>query len=241
MRMESSVSIIFPMYNEREYIKETIEETKKTMDSMFNDYEIIVIDNNSNDGSSEKLVEFAKIDTRIKVFSHNKIRKLGNVFKIGFSEATKEIIVCSDFDMPYDLTILEGLLPLLNDSDIIQGYRIGKRESILRGTCTKIYNFLIRSIFNLKLRDINFNMKIFKREILENIKLDSEGPFIASEFLIKAAYSGYKIKEVGVRHYPRKYGFSKLCSSNSILHTTLAIVSEMVKLYPRLRHLRNQN
>jgi len=239
--MQSSVTIIFPMYNEREYIKETIEEAKKSVDSMFTDYEIIIIDNNSDDGSSERLVEFTKADTRIKVFCHNKIRKLGSVFKLGFTKATKEIIVCSDFDLPYDLAILKDLVPLLNDSDIIQGCRIGKRESILREVCTKIYNFLIRSIFNLKLSDVNFNMKIFKREILKNIKLDSEGPFIAAELLIKAAYSGYRIKEVRVRHYPRKYGFSRLCSLNSILLTTLTIVFEMIKLYPQLRHFRNQN
>lgn len=225
------------MYNEREYIKETIEETKKTLDSMFNDYEIIIIDNNSDDGSYEKLTELARADTRIKVFCHNKIKKLGNVFKIGFSEATKEIIVCSDFDLPYDFAILKDLVPLLKDNDIIQGYRIGKRESKLREVCTKIYNFLIRLIFNLKLRDVNFNMKIFKRSVLKNIKLDSDGPFIASEFLIKAAYSGYKIKEVRVRHYPRKYGFSRLCSLNNILYTTLAIISEMIQLYPQIKAL----
>jgi glycosyltransferase involved in cell wall biosynthesis len=240
-RMKSSVSVIFPMYNEREYIKETIEETKRAIDSMFDDYEIIVIDNNSDDGSFEKLLEFAKINTRIKVFCYDKIRKLGNVFRTGLSKATKEIIVCSDFDLPYDLGILDGLIPLLSDSDIIQGYRVGKRESILRKVYTKVYNFLLRIVFNLEIKDANFNMKIFKRKILDNIKLESEGPFIAAELLIKAKYFGYKIKEVGVKHHPRKYSLSRLCSFNGVLFTTLDIVSEMLKLYPRIRHFQKQN
>lgn len=233
--MQSSVSIIFPMYNEREYIEETINKTKRIMDSMFIDYEIIVIDNNSTDGSLEKLIEFAKSDMKIKVFQHNKVRKLGNVFKMGFSNATKEIIVCTDFDLPYDLSILKDLLPLLSETDIIQGYRIGKRETILREVYTKAYNYLIRLIYNLKIRDANFNMKIFKRKILDNIELESEGPFIAAEFLIKAKYFGYKIKEIKVSHCPRKYGISKFCSLNTTLYTIFAILYEMIKLYPRIK------
>lgn len=235
--MQNSASIIFPMYNEHEYITETISNTKKIMDSLFSDYEIIVVDNNSTDGSFERLAVLSKLDAKIKLYRHNKVRDLGSVFRLGLSRSTKEVIICSDFDLPYDLSVLKIFLPLLSEADIIQGYRMGKRESIMRQVYTKVYNFIIRVVFNLKLKDTNFSMKIFKRKILEKVNLESNGPFIASELLIKAKSLGYKIKEVGVKHFPRKYGTSKICSKNNILFITFLILREMLILYPKIKAL----
>jgi glycosyltransferase involved in cell wall biosynthesis len=225
------------MYNEHEYIAETISNAKKIMDLLFSDYEIIVVDNNSTDGSFERLAELSKLDEKIKLYRHHKVRDLGSVFRLGLSRATKEVIICSDFDLPYDLSVLKIFLPYLSEADIIQGYRIGNRESIMRNVYTKVYNFIIRAVFNLKLNDANFSMKIFKRKILEKVNLESKGPFIASELLIKAKSLGYKIKEVGVKHSPRKYGTSKICSKKDIFFSTFFIIREMLMLYPKIKAL----
>lgn len=231
--MQNSISVIFPMYNELEYVEETISETSRILDSLCIDYEIIIIDDASTDGSGQKAMELARHDSSIKIFHLTENKKLGEVLKMGFSKATKDIIVYSDFDLPFDLSILNELIPLMGDVDIIQGYRIGKRESIHRTIFSKIYNFLVRLIFGSEVNDINFAMKIFKRQILENIKLKSKGPFIATEFIIKGQYLGYKIKELKVKYRPRKYSASRLFSSN----TVLTILFEMIKFYSEIKVL----
>lgn len=223
--------MIFPMYNELEYVEETINETSRIMDSLCIDYEIIFIDDASTDGSGQKAMELARYNSSIKIFRLTENKKLGEVLKMGFSKATKNIIIYSDFDLPFDLSILNELISLMGNVDIIQGCRIGRRESILRMIYSKIYNFLIRLIFDSKVNDINFAMKIFKRQILENIKLKSKGPFIATEFIIKGQYLGYKIKEIKVKYRPRKYSASRLFS----LNTVLTILFEMIKFYPEIK------
>lgn len=228
--MQNSISIVFPMYNEKEYVQRAIEEASRILDLMKVDYEIIVVDDASSDGSEKIVEDLAKFNNRIKVFHHKNNRKLGGALKTGFSKATKDIIVYTDVDLPFDLSILKEVTSLINEADIIQGYRIGRRESIIRAIYSKVYNFLIRFIFGLKVKDVNFSMKVFKREILEHLKLKSEGSFISAEFLIKAKNFGYKIKEIGVEYRSRSYGVSRLSSPSVILK----ILLEIIELYPKI-------
>lgn len=223
------------MYNEKEYVHRTIEEASRILDLIEADYEIIVVDDASNDGSEKIVEDLAKFNNRIKIFHHKSNRKLGGALKTGFSKAAKDIIVYTDVDLPFNLLILKEAVSLIKEADIIQGYRIGRRESIMRTIYSKVYNFLIRFIFGLKVKDVNFSMKIFKKEILEHLKLKSEGSFISAEFLIKAQNFGYKIKEIGVDYLPRSYGISRLSSPGVILK----ILFEIIKLYPEInRHQR---
>ena len=132
----------------------------------------------------------ARVNNRIKVIHHGKNRKLGGALKTGFYSAFKDIIVYTDIDLPFDLSRLKDLIPLVNEFDIIKGYRAGKRESWLRIFYSKAYNLLINFVFNVKFSDVNFSLKIFKRAVLEDMDLKSEGSFIDAEFMIKAVKLG---------------------------------------------------
>ncbi|MFA5156884.1 MAG: glycosyltransferase [Candidatus Omnitrophota bacterium] len=225
-----SVSLILPMFNEKEYLEKTVSTVISVLEPSFPDFEVIVVDDASNDGSGMVAERLAAGDSRIRVIHHKKNRKLGGVLKTGFSAASKEIVVYTDMDMPFDLSQLSAVIPLVFDSDIVIGCRIGKRESFLRVVYSWAYNKLINVIFKTRVKDVNFALKIFKRKILNEIKLKSEGSFINAEFLAKARKLGYSIKEVEIDYTPRTYGISRLSTPPVICK----VLYEIVKFYPEI-------
>lgn len=229
-----SISLVLPMFNEKDYIDKAISKALSVLESIALDFEIIIVDDASNDGSEKKANLLSAGDRRIKVVHHIKNRKLGGALKSGFSQAAKEIIIYTDMDMPFDFSLLGEFVRLIDGSDIINGYRNDYRESFKRRLYSKVYNALIRFLFGLKVRDVNFAMKIFKREALDALKLNSEGSFINAEALIKAQYAGYRIREVAVEYSPRNWGRSRLSSPAVIIK----IICEMLRFYPTFAALR---
>lgn len=229
-----SVSLVFPMFNEIDNIDRTISTAISVCDSCLQDYEIVIVDDASYDGSERIADSFSVRNDHVRVIHHAKNRKLGGTLKTGFQAVSKEIVLYTDIDMPFDLTLLKELLPLIDGGDILVGYRIGARESLKRSVYSKLYNFLIRIAFGLKVRDVNFALKIFRKSTLNSLKLTSEGSFINAEALIKAQRLGYKIQEVPVLYTPRKYGRSRLSS----LSVIFKILYEMLKFFPKLALLK---
>jgi|GEM_PF-312802 len=229
--IDKSISLIFPMYNEIRYLPRAVYAAISALERLTSDYEIIIVDDASFDGSGQLADGLSRADSRIKVAHHNRNRKLGGALKTGFSCATKDIIIYTDIDLPFDLFRLKEILPLIFESDIVIGSRIGKRESLIRVFYSWAYNNLINIIFRLEVKDVNFALKIFRQDILSDIKLKSEGSFINAEFLAKAKRIGLSIKEVNVEYNLRAYGVSRL----STLSVIGKILYEMIKFYPEIR------
>jgi glycosyltransferase involved in cell wall biosynthesis len=221
------------MYNELEYLPKAINISKDVLNRITDDYEIIIVDDASNDGSEIIAANMAKEDNKIRVFRHQINRKLGGSLKTGFYNASKDIIIYTDMDMPFDFNLLPHIIPEISNYDILVGVRRGHRESFRRSVYSFIYNHLINILFCLQLRDVNF-VKIFRREILDNIELKSEGSFINVEFLAKAKRLGYSIKEIELDYRPRLYGRSRLSS----LSVIFKILYEMAKFYFEIKTFR---
>jgi len=233
MKMKS-VSLVLPMFNEMDYIKKAVSRAVSVLEPITTDFEIIIVDDASNDGSEEIADRLSGNDNRIKVIHHKKNRKLGGVLKSGFALASKEIVIYTDIDMPFDYSLLEKFIALMDGADIINGYRADYRESFKRIIYSKVYNILIKAIFGLKVKDVNFSMKIFKKRVIDSINLKSEGSFINAEALAKAQYLMYKIKEVPVVYFPRQWGSSRL----SAIPVIIKIIYEMIKFFPEIMSLR---
>lgn len=228
--INKSISLIFPMYNEKDYLPRAIGLANAVLSDTTNDYEILIVDDASTDGSGQMADEISRQDRRIKIFHHQKNRKLGGALKTGFYNATKDIIVYTDIDLPFDLQKLREVLPLIEEADIVKGYRLGNRESWVRKIYSWTYNWLVQFMFRLNVRDVNFAFKIFKRQLLREITLRSEGSFINAEFLAKAKRLGYIVKEVGLEYHPRTFGLSRLSSVGVIIK----ILFEMLRFCPEI-------
>ncbi|HNY10869.1 MAG TPA: glycosyltransferase family 2 protein [Candidatus Wallbacteria bacterium] len=217
MEFKHSISYVFPMFNEIDNIEQMVLSTMAVTDTITSDYEIVVVDDASTDGSGELLDELAKKYPQIKPIHHPYNRKLGGALKTGFYAAKKELIIYIDSDLPIDLNDIKLALPMIEDADFVTGHRLMRTESFRRKFQSKIYNWIIRLLFGLKVKDVNFAFKLFKRSILEKISLQSEGSFIDAELLIETKRFGYKIKEIGLMYYPRSAGESTLSGFGVIM------------------------
>jgi len=236
MIKQKSVSVVIPMFNEMECIAYTIKELSDFFSLLNLDYEIIVVDDGSTDGSLEKVRGLCKSYSSLKAITLYKNIGIGRALRAGYDSARNEVIIYTDADLPVDKESFRDVLDLLyrNNIDIVVGRRIGGRESSLRYVYTLVYNTIMRQMFKTDLRDINCPMKVFRRSVIENVKLKSDGPFIDAELLIKAKNKGFRIFETEVSCTRQRNRVSKFASPKKIISTLFKIVLELTDLYPEL-------
>ena len=231
--MKSSISLVIPVYNEAGNIERTLRVACQVLNQLTPDYELILVDDASTDETPKILDRIAKANPRIHVEHHSRNRKLGGSLKTGFAKAAKDIVIYSDADLPFDFHEIERAIHVIEviDADIVAAYRHDRTsDRWYRIIYTLVYNWLIRLIYRIRIRDVNFAFKVIKRKVLEKIILRSEGSFINAELLIRANRMGFYICQIGVDYFVRRVGESTLASPRVILK----IIQEMVRLYPEL-------
>lgn len=231
-----SISVVFPMYNERNYVKKCVALVIEAVKEIANDYEIIIVDDCSIDDSGRIVDDIARQNPLVKVIHNQKNRKLGGSLKSGFQLASKEYVLYSDIDMPFDFKEIRKAFDLLliQDAEIVSAYRINKgADGAKRYIYSFVYNVFIRLLFGLKVKDINFSFKVIKNSFLKKNMLISEGSFINAELFIRAKRCAAKITQFPVVYFPRQVGVSRLSS--------LAVIIKIVQeaLYFRLGLLKN--
>jgi glycosyltransferase involved in cell wall biosynthesis len=232
--MAPSISVVFPMWNEEAYIHRAVMGAREVLERAASDHEIIIVNDASTDRTGELAEALAREDPRIKVVHHPRNRKLGGSLRSGYAVATKDLVLYSDADLPFDLQELERAVRLLEyqQADVLAAYRFDRTsEGFLRTVYTIGYSALIRSVFRLRFRDVNFSFKLFRRALLSKFELKSEGSFIDAEFLVRAKKAGAHVIQIGVDYFPRTRGQSTLASPGVIL----GILREMALLWRDLR------
>jgi glycosyltransferase involved in cell wall biosynthesis len=230
----ASVTIVFPMYNEEDYIHRAVRAARAALSEAAPDHEIVIVDDASTDRTGAIADELAAADPRIKVVHNATNRKLGGSLKAGYAVASKELVLYTDADLPFDLQELTRAVRLLEyqQADVLSAYRFDRTsEGLVRTVYSFVYNLLIRVLFDLRVKDVNFSFKLFRRSLLDKIALKSEGSFIDAEFLIRARKAGAQIIQVGVDYFPRSRGISTLSSADVIAK----ILREMAQLWGELR------
>lgn len=228
------LSVFYPMWNEEDYIERALAFGKRACEGLvergdIRDYELIVIDDKSTDRTPELADTLAAGDPHIRVIHHERNRKLGGSMKTGFAAATGDLILYTDADLPFDMNELPRAVRILReyDVDIISAYRFDRTgEGTLRAVYTFVYNGLIKALFGVKVRDINFAFKLCRARIFDHVELKSEGSFIDAELVIRATRMGYEIMQMGVDYFPRTRGESTLSSPGVIV----TILKEMWSL-----------
>ena len=217
---EMSVSFVLPMFNEAENIADTIGRVGKFAGQICGSYEIVISDDASTDGSADIVKDLAAGDSRIKLVALKKNSKFGGALNAGLMAASKEIVVYTDSDLPAKEEDIKKAIELLDDTDIVTAYSLViKDASFKRIVMSKVYNFLVQVLFGLHLRDINSGLKVYRRKILEGMKLKSESPFIDVEIFAEALKRGARIHQYGLVFDLRLKGNSHISRPSVIART----------------------
>lgn len=220
-----SLSFFFPMYNESQNIAHTLDEAERILPELgFSDYEILVIDDGSQDGCTQIVEARARQNPCIHLIRHPKNLGYGRALRTGFTQASKDVVFYTDCDLPIDLHVLEDALLLLNGSDLVIGYRIKRYETLRRAVYSRIYNLLMRLLFNVHVRDVNFSCKLVRRAVIDDINLTAGTVFIDGQLLAESVDHGYRICEMPVNYTPRRFGKSNFDS----LQTAWRTLQEML-------------
>jgi glycosyltransferase involved in cell wall biosynthesis len=225
-----SLSLFFPAWNEEDYVERAVTRAAHVLSRLSDDWEIIIVNDASTDRTKAISEALTRKHPQVRLVSHETNLKLGGAMKTGFTHSTKEIVVYSDMDLPFDLNELERALHLMEylEADMICAFRFDRTsEGPKRIVYSYVYNTLIRSLFGVQIKDINFSFKVMHRRVLEAIELKSEGSFIDAELVVKAIRKGFRVFQMGVDYFPRTRGISTLASPSVIVK----IVKELVSLY----------
>ncbi len=204
-----SISIFFPMYNDEKAIESLIQETISVLEPITNDYEVIIIDDCSQDATGNIADRLCLENNRIRVVHHDENRGYGGAVKSGLVHCSKNLIFYTDGDKQYDVRELKKLLTKIKEADVVTGYKIKRYDPFYRIIIGNIYRFIVNNLFGLKIKDPTCDFRLFKKEAIDSIGIESNSGFVCIEMMKKIQDKGYKIVEVGVHHFPRPFGRSQ--------------------------------
>lgn len=200
------ISVIAPVYNEKENIKRFIEKVEIALKKRFDSYEIILIDDGSTDGSKELLDREAERNGHVKVYHFTKNNGQTAALAAGFKVCTGDFVVTMDSDLQTDPEDIYILLAYINEYDMVNGRRATREDGINKKISSLIGNGMRNLITGDNIKDTGRPLKLFKKEVVETFYL-YEGMHRFLPTLSKI--NGFKVIEVPVRHYDREYGQSK--------------------------------
>jgi glycosyltransferase involved in cell wall biosynthesis len=231
-----SLSVFFPAYNDAPSLPGLLARTFAVLEAHVVDYEVIVIDDGSYDGTAAVLEQLrGQYGARLRVVTHPRNRGYGGALRSGFEAATKEFVFYTDGDSQYDVGELPRLLQLVGpDTGLVNGYKLERHDPAHRIWIGKTYNFCARLLFRIRIRDIDCDYRLIRRALLQRIHLTSTSGTICVELVRKLEMTGSGVVETGVHHYARLYGKSQFFRLRS-LATTLY---ELVRLWVRVVILR---
>lgn len=223
----NTISAVLPAFNEEGNIEKAVTHMADVLKSLaLRDWEIIVVDDGSKDRTAEISDRLATHDpAHIRVVRHDGNRGYAEALKTGFSTARHQLIFYTDSDNQFDVGQLKELLPLVEDADIVCGFRIYRFDPLTRLFLSWGFNLLVRIVFRITVRDIDCAFKLFRREVFDKVTIESKKFFVDAEVLAKARYYGFRMVEIGVRHYPRTAGHSTVRPSHIV--STLGELTRM--------------
>lgn len=204
----SSISVVFPAFNEEANIELSVVSARRAMSKFFAEdkIEIIVVDDGSTDGTRKVLDRLGARYPNVQPIHHAKNKGYGAALRTGLYAARSELIFFSDSDMQFDLNEIDRLIEFIRDYDIVVGYRAHRADPFQRRLNAWGWNMLVRMVLGVNVRDIDCAFKLFRRDVFTKIQLSSVGAMINTELLARAAQQHLRIREVPVSHYPRDAG-----------------------------------
>lgn len=204
--MNKKISVIIPAYNEEQSLPILLDEIEGALSGKF-EYEIIVIDDGSTDGSFELLQKRAKSDGKIRVSRFLRNYGKSTALSEGFKKARGDYVITLDSDLQDDPNEIPRLIEILESGyDLVSGWKKNRRDPFSKRVPSKFFNFITRILTGIKLHDFNCGLKAYRKSVVKS--LDIYGG-MHRYIPVLVCKKGYKVTETVVNHRQRKYGTTK--------------------------------
>ncbi len=231
------LSIFFPAYNDSGTIASLVITALRTARTLTPDHEVIVVNDGSADGTGEILEELASIYPQVRIVTHETNRGYGGALRTGFASATREVIFYTDGDAQYDPAEMEALWRRFDqDVDLVNGYKISRSDPLHRIVIGRVYHHLVKTLFRLKVRDVDCDFRMMRRSIFDKVHLEKNSGVICLEMMKKITDGGFRIAEVPVHHYHRAYGKSQFFNFRRLYRTAIDVMKLWWALVVRREH-----
>jgi glycosyltransferase involved in cell wall biosynthesis len=201
------ISIVIPLFNEEESIYPLMNEIKKVMNSMGIQFEVIFIDDGSNDLSLKKIKDICRTDRRFKYISFRKNYGKSAALQMGFKQISGDAVITMDADLQDDPKEIPNLLKKLDEGyDLCSGWKKKRQDPIVKKFSSKFFNFVTRIMTGIKIHDFNCGLKAYRKDVVKNLNVHGE---LHRYLPVLARWQGFTITEIAVKHYPRRYGKTK--------------------------------
>jgi glycosyltransferase involved in cell wall biosynthesis len=238
MTKPPSLSIFFPAYNDAGTIASLAIVAHMTARELTDDYEVIVVEDGSPDHTGELLDEMAKSFPWLKVVHHEKNKGYGGALRTGFATASKELVFYTDGDAQYDPRELRSLWQAFGpDVDFVNGFKMGRSDPFHRIVIGRVYHHFVKTMFGLRVRDVDCDFRLMKRSVFDKVVLERSSGVICVELMKKVQDHGFRIAQVGVRHFHRTYGKSQFFNFPRVARTLLDLMNLWFELVVRKEHL----
>jgi len=231
-RSNRGISVFFPAYNDGGTIASMVLSAILVLQSLTDDYEVIVVNDGSYDYTKEILDELEERYDAVRIVHHERNKGYGGALRTGFATASKDFVFYTDGDAQYDVRDLPALWQEMRDGvDIVQGYKIDRSDPLHRVVIGRIYHWMTNLAFGLHLKDVDCDFRLMRRSIFDEVRLESDSGVICVEMMKKIRDAGFEISEVPVHHYHRAYGKSQFFNIRRILR----VGRDLTKLWVELR------
>ena len=206
----AELSYFFPAHNEEANLEGLVEEALTTLPALADHFEIVIVNDGSKDGTAAIANRLAEANPDVVVAVHHPTNLgYGAALRSGFRASRFAVIGFTDGDRQFKVADLGRLIDRLTQADqpdVVVGFRGKRADPPIRTLYARLYRLANRIWFGVRIRDIDCACKLFRREALRGIRVESGGAFFSAELLIKLAASGRRVVEVGVPHYARTAG-----------------------------------
>lgn len=209
MREVLDISLVIPVYNEEESLEELYRWIRKVMQMNGFQYELLFIDDGSNDQSWESIIRMVSQDAAVRGIRLSRNYGKSAALSVGFEHAEGDIVFTLDADLQDDPEEIPSMYHLMVDKkyDLLSGWKKKRKDPITKTIPSKFFNWATRIISGIKLHDFNCGFKAYRYDVIKQISIYGE---MHRYIPVIAKWSGFShIGEKPVKHHPRKYGVTK--------------------------------
>src|SRR5688572_7178482 len=215
-----SVTAFFPAYNDGQTIERIVRMAAEELRGVTEDFEVLVVNDGSQDDTAAVLDRLCAELPFLRVIHHARNLGYGAALISGFTNARKDWIFYTDGDGQYDVREVHNLLAHVGASiDLVNGYKIKRSDPWYRVIIGNMYRRAMRFAFQLSIRDVDCDFRLFRRSIFDKITLESQSGVICVEMARKFDQAGFRMVEIPVSHYPRMHGSSEFFRFRHLAHT----------------------